>query len=107
LRAGQGVVQFSRRVDGSGTLLFAIKFFAARKDFNDERDVYQSSPLRQFMPNLVKVESNEDESVRDPFGGVMAPFIVMEKGESLQERVRHRTVDLFTVAQVHHSQGSD
>jgi hypothetical protein len=87
-------------VDGSGILLFAIKFFAARKDFIDETDVYQNSPLRHFMPTLVKVVSNEDGSIRDPFGGVMAPFIVMEKGESLQERARNRSLDLFTVAQV-------
>jgi hypothetical protein len=100
-------VQFSRRVDGSGTLLFAIKFFAARKDFIDETDVYQNSPLSQFMPKLVRVESNEDGSIRDPFGGVMAPFIVMEKGESLQERARNRSVDLFTVAQVRRCQESD
>lgn len=89
-----------RGVDGSGITLFAIKFFAARKEFNEEVDVYQNSPLRQFMPTLVCVVGNEDRSILDPFGGYMPPFIVIEKGESLQERTRNRRVDVFTVAQV-------
>jgi hypothetical protein len=52
------------------------------------------------MPSVLHVESNEDCRIRDPFGGLMAPFIVMEKGESLQERARNCRVDVFTAAQV-------
>lgn len=97
------MVQFARRVDGTGIHLFAIKFFAARKDFQEEEEVYRSSPLRHFMPSVVRAVANADRGLLDPFGGVLPPFIVMEKGESLQERARNRPVDLFTAAQVRHA----
>lgn len=97
---GQAVVQFVRRVDGSGICLFAVKFFAARKDFAEEAEVYRTSPLRHFMPSVVRVVANDDRANVDPFGGVLPPFIVMEKGESLQERARNSPVDIFTAAQV-------
>jgi hypothetical protein len=97
VHAGQGVVQFARRLDGSHTSLFAIKFFASRRDYVEEVEVYRSSPLRSFMPRVLHLESNENHSIRDPFGGLMPPFVVMEKGESLQER---GCVDVFTAAQV-------
>jgi hypothetical protein len=98
--AGQGVVQFARRLDGNHITLFAIKFFASRKEFLEEVEVYRSSPLRSFMPSVLHFEGNEDCRIRDPFGGLIAPFIVMEKGESLQERARNCRVDVFTAAQV-------
>jgi hypothetical protein len=97
--AGQGVVQFARRVDGNHCL-FAIKFFADRRDYLEEVEVYHSSPLAHFMPRVWRTESNDDGSIRDPFGGPMAPFIVMEKGQSLQDRARQCRVDVFTAAQV-------
>lgn len=100
LNAGQGVVQFARRVDGSGTLLYAIKFFAHRSNCAEEAEVYRSSPLRHFMPSVLCMECNERGAIQDPLGGVLAPLIVMEKGESLQERARNGRVDLFTAAQV-------
>jgi hypothetical protein len=99
-RAGQGVVQFARRLDGKHLSLYAIKFFASRKDYMEEVNVYRSSPLRTFMPRVLHFESNEDRRIRDPFGGLIPPFIVMEKGESLQERARTCHVDVFTAAQV-------
>lgn len=87
-------------MDGSGTILYAIKFFAHRADYTEEADVYSGSPLRHFMPSVIRMDSNEGGALRDPFGGVLAPFIVMEKGESLQVRARKGRVDLFTAAQV-------
>jgi hypothetical protein len=98
--AGQGVVQFARRPVGNEISLFAIKFFAVRRDFLEEVDVYSNSPLRHFMPRVLHFESNEDSSIRDPFGGIIPPFIVMEKGDSLQERARSGRIDVFTAAQV-------
>jgi hypothetical protein len=98
--AGQGVVQFASRPDGNPSSLYALKFFAAWRDFQEEVDVYRNSPLRSFMPSVLHTESNENCSIRDPFGGLIPPFIVMEKGESLQERARNRRVDVFTAAQV-------
>ena len=40
-----------------------------------------------------------DSSLKDPFGGIMPPCIVMEKGESLQDRAQNSRVDVFTAAQ--------
>jgi hypothetical protein len=94
------VVQFAKQADDSAMTLFALKFFAARKDYFQEVDVYCNSPLRNFMPSVLLYESNDDKSIRDPFGGVMPPFIAMDKGESLQQRVTKSRVDVFTVAQV-------
>lgn len=52
------------------------------------------------MPKVMRVVDNEDCSIRDPFGGLMAPFILIEKGEGLQERSHNCHVDVFTAAQV-------
>jgi hypothetical protein len=93
-------VQFARKPDGNPLSLYAIKFFAAWRDFQEEVEVYRNSPLRSFMPSVLHTESNEDCKIRDPFGGLIPPFIVMEKGESLQERARNSQVDVFTAAQV-------
>jgi hypothetical protein len=100
LNAGQAVVQFARKADSNDLSFYALKFFAAQKDYMQEVDIYRNSPLRSFMPSVVLFEGNVDNSIRDPFGGVMPPFIVMEKGESLQERARNRQIDVFTAAQV-------
>lgn len=43
---------------------------------------------------------NIDGATKDPFGGIMPPCIVIEKGESLQDRVQNCRIDFFTVAQV-------
>jgi hypothetical protein len=88
-------------MDANDIALFAIKFFASRRDYAEEVEVYRNSPLRTFMPRVLHFESNENSRIRDPFGGHMPPFIVMEKGESLQERARNCRVDVFTAAQVH------
>jgi hypothetical protein len=37
------------------------------------------------MPSVLHFESNEESRIRDPFAGLIPPFIVMEKGEGLQE----------------------
>lgn len=52
------------------------------------------------MTRVVKVVGNEDRCILDLFEAPMAPFIVMEKGQSLQERTRNNRVDVFTAAQV-------
>lgn len=82
-RGGQAVVKFAAM---SNRQEVAIKLFAKKQEFEEEVDVYRNSPLRFFMPTVLKYVTNEDGAARDPFGGVMAPFIVMEKGESLKDR---------------------
>ena len=48
--------------------------------------------MRRYIDNM-------DSSVKDPFGGLMPPCIVMEKGESLQDRALNSRIDVFTAAQ--------
>lgn len=102
MHAGQSVVQFARRTDGTGMAPYAIKFFAKRSDYDEEAAMYRNSPLplRRFMPSVVKYADNSDGASTDPFGTPLQPFIVMEKGECLQDRARNWPVDVFTAAQV-------
>jgi hypothetical protein len=95
-------VQFARRTDGTGTSLYALKFFAKRKTYDEEVAIYRSAPpkLQRFMPSVAKFVDNIDGALKDPFGNTLPPFIVMEKGESLSDRAQHMPVDLFTAAQV-------
>ena len=78
----------------------AIKFFAKKNEYEEEAEVYRNSPLRFFMPTVQKYVDNADSSVEDPFGAALPPFIVMEKGESLQDRARRTRIDVYTAAQV-------
>lgn len=96
------MVQFARRTDGTGMAPYAIKFFARCADYKEEAAMYCRAPLplRRFMPNVVKFVDNEGGSLKDPFGTPLHPFIVMEKGECLQDRARNWPVDVFTAAQV-------
>ena len=102
--AGTSIVQFARGTGGTGLAAYALKFFAHRATYDEEARLYQSFPkqLRRFMPAVEQFVPNEDLAIRDPFGNVLAPFIVMEKGESLRDRAKHSRVDLFTAAQVMH-----
>lgn len=54
------------------------------------------------MPIVVKFVDNGVEAAKDPFGGVLPSFIVMEKGESLQDKAQKHRVDIYTAAQVRH-----
>lgn len=96
------MVQFARRTDGTGTALCALKFFAKRSCYDEEVGIYRSAPvqLQRFMPAVVKYSDNCDGALRCPFGNVLPPCIVMEKGESLKDRASNMPVDLYTAAQV-------
>lgn len=95
------MVQFARRT-GTGTALYALKFFAKRSCYEEEVAIYRSAPvqLQRFMPGVVKYADNSDGALRCPFGNVLPPCIVMEKGESLRDRASNMPVDLYTAAQV-------
>lgn len=100
MHAGQSVVQFARGTDG--TALYAIKFFVKQEQYHEEAAMYRDSPLQlqRFMPAVVKYADNLDGAIKDPFGNVLPPFIMMEKGESLTDRASNVPVDLFTATQV-------
>jgi hypothetical protein len=94
------VVQYARKQGDKQLCLFAIKFFADKRDFDVEVHMLRTSPLRHFMPNVLKFESNEDCRITDPCGRPMPPFKVMAKGVSLRERAPKCSEDVCTAAQV-------
>jgi hypothetical protein len=101
--AARTVVQFAKgRINGEDAL-FALKFFTSRQAFVEERRIVQDYPvaLREFMPEVMEILENQDQSLKDPFGYSLSPCIVMEKGESLRDRANDSAANLFTMAQVH------
>eukprot|EP00892_Ulva_mutabilis_P004414 jgi/Ulvmu1/2344/UM013_0192.1 len=88
---GQAVVQFVREARGGRQ--FAIKFFLSQRAFEAERRVYSDSPLGRLLPQLEQVCDNRGGALRDAEGAALPPFVVMERGESLDEWSRHRKPD--------------
>eukprot|EP00892_Ulva_mutabilis_P012607 jgi/Ulvmu1/9719/UM055_0057.1 len=95
-RGGQAVVQFVRCRQTSQT--YAIKLFASRKVFEDEKCLYEDwfSVAICCRPTVLEFIGNEDGSFRDPLQRPMPPCFIMEKGESLVERTLRIQNDLFT-----------
>ena len=95
------MVQFAKGKVNSEEREYALKFFTSRKGFQEERALFREFPLalRHFMPHVVEIVENGDESLKDPFGNALPPFIVMDKGESLRDRASNPEMELFTIAQ--------
>lgn len=97
-QGGQGVVQFARGVhDGEE---YAIKFFTHRPAFLCEFELYQNPVLRNMMPAVTQIESNEDGRIRSTSGWPMPPCIVIERGESLDKWALRIKPDFTTILQV-------
>lgn len=91
--AGQGVVQFARSLaDGHE---HALKFFVSPNAFDRERRLYGDPTLGVLLPRLGRVCPNDDGAITDAFGEPLPSFIVMEKGEALDEWNRRAKPDLF------------
>lgn len=97
-QGGQGVVQFARGVhDGEE---YAIKFFTHRPAFLCEFELYQNPVLRNMMPAVTQIESNEDGRIRSTSGWPMPPCIMIERGESLDKWALRIKPDFTTILQV-------
>lgn len=96
--AGQALVQFVRSPQTHQQ--YAVKLFASRSAFEDEKGLYLTCCRGLFMPAVLEFVDNEDGSFRDPAGNAMPPCFVMEKGESLTERTARCKNDLVTIVQV-------
>lgn len=96
--AGQALVQFVRSLQTHQQ--YAVKLFASRSAFEDEKGMYLRCCRGLFMPAVLEFVDNEDGSFRDPSGNPMPPCFVMEKGESLTERTTRCHNDLVTIVQV-------
>jgi hypothetical protein len=79
---------------------YAIKFFTDANAFEREAEMYCERSIRAMMPSIAVVESNAGKRVTGPGGYVFPPFIVVEKGESLDEWVLRVQPDFVTILQV-------
>lgn len=82
--------------------LVAIQFFANRREYEEEVATLDALPrsLRTFTPTVLETVANADNSITCPFGTPVVPFIVMEKGESLRDRLSIVDIPVFGVGQV-------
>jgi hypothetical protein len=92
------MVQFARgSLDG---LDYALKFYISKNAFEVERSLYAHPVLGPLLPKVVTSCKNDDNAECDPSGRPLPPFIVMEKGESLDEWSRRAKPDLFQAVAV-------
>lgn len=76
---------------------YAIKFFLDRASFHHEQELYADANLQRMMPAVSDVVSNECEgAILTRFGLPLPPFIVVERGESLNEWAVRRSPDFLT-----------
>eukprot|EP00892_Ulva_mutabilis_P008922 jgi/Ulvmu1/6401/UM003_0029.1 len=90
---GQGMVQFAR--DLRDDREYAIKLFVSRKAFDSETVLYGDEVLRELLPKIEVMSDNEGGQEGDAHNTPLPPFIVMEKGEALDEWSRRAKPDMF------------
>lgn len=79
----------------------AIKFYLHRDAFLRERELYTASQLRSIMPATLAVEENTSGECRTPYGYAFPPFVIIERGQSLDEWAgKHTDADFATIFQV-------
>jgi serine/threonine protein kinase len=92
---GQGCVQFVRRIPDQ--VQFAVKFFLQNElVFEREHSLYSNASLRPILPEALHIVPNKDSQVRSQSGYVFPPFIMVEKGESLNEWASRKSPDFAT-----------
>jgi hypothetical protein len=74
-----------------------MQFYTNPRAFQAEVDLYNKPTLQKLMPKRHEVFGNEDGSCKSPSGFVFPPFIVLERGESLDEFARHMEHEFITV----------
>jgi hypothetical protein len=91
-------VQFARSIHGDGE--YAIKFFALREAFHIEMQMYADKTLREFLPIPQGIHDNENGEFVDARGIKLPPFIIMEKGESLDDWSKRKRPNVFAATPV-------
>jgi Protein kinase domain len=76
-------VQFATRVADKAP--YAIKFFLRHEAFDTELALYQRKDLRDMLPVLASAERNDGPVPHSSGGVVFPPFLIMERGESLNQ----------------------
>lgn len=99
--ADRMVVQFAVGADDKNAgSSFAVKFFLSKQAFAAERAIYKRDGLLQALPRLHGLCSNADHRMVDAHGNPLPPCIVLERGESLQERLRGAPLGTRSAAKV-------
>ena len=76
-----------------------MKFFLNRKDYVAEVELYRNSCLGTFLPAVEAYVDNLDGTWCDSMGNPLPPCIVMERGESLYDRMSIALTDKAGTAQ--------
>lgn len=74
-----------------------MQFFTNPKAFQAELELYNEPTLQKLMPQRHEVFGNEDGTFVSPSGYRFPPFIVLERGESLDEFAKHIEYEFITV----------
>ena len=93
---GQGVVQFMRWARTEEPV--AVKFFLSQATFDKEMQLYVEDSLRSMMP--VMREAVRAGQVKNRSGYMFPAFVVLERGESLQDWRRNVMPQTATVVDV-------
>jgi hypothetical protein len=78
----------------------AIKFYLNREAFDIEKQLYLSTVVQARMPATLAVESNDDGRWRMPTGYRFPPFVIIERGQSMDEWAHKNKPDFITIMQV-------
>ena len=78
----------------------AIKFYLQRAAFDSEKELYMDPQLCAMMPATLAIEDNMNGEWRTPYGFVFPPFVIIERGQSLDEWARDNNPDFITIFQV-------
>jgi hypothetical protein len=78
----------------------AIKFYLQRAAFDAEKELYMDSQLCKMMPATLAIEDNVKGEWRTPYNFVFPPFVIIERGQSLDEWARDNKPDFITIFQV-------
>jgi hypothetical protein len=77
----------------------AIKFYLQRAAFDAEKELYMDTQLKKMMPATLAIEENIKGDWRTPYGYVFPPFVIIERGQSLDEWARDNHPDFITIFQ--------
>ena len=72
-----------------------------RSAFQHERDLYEDTALKSMMPATLAINDNQAGQCRTPYGYVFPPYVIIERGQSLDEWARdNKNKDFITIFQV-------
>lgn len=81
--------------------IVAIKFYLSKRTFDTERLLHGDMDVQCHMPATLSMHDNSSSSVKTASGYVLPPFVVMQRGQTLDEWAReNRSPDFVAVFNV-------